>query len=133
MLEKSKGIIIPPDILRRRTYRTIQSFYEGLQKFCTKMNWKYTEPKPSQEELSIDSIYRSNNMVTFEEKTQYYNGAPKEFYISFALPSFTAEPSDRTPIFEEIRLPQIGFYHTFSDDLVARTLLVQNLSKSQRN
>lgn len=126
MVMKSREIILPPDILRKRINMTIQSFYEALQVYCTKLNWKCDEPKPALKELSINKIYRSNNIVTFEERSQYENGSPKEFYISYAMPSFIAEPSGNTTEFENIHLPQIGYHHTYSVQIPQRYPLGMN-------
>lgn len=116
-VKMSTEMLIPSDIVRKRIHNTIKSFYEVLHSYCVTMNWKFDRPTPAVENPSIDKIFWSNNMVTFEERNQYENGSPREFHISYTLPSFIAEPTKTTATFENIRLPEIGYYHTFSVEI----------------
>ena len=107
-------MFLPPKIVRLRIHTSIKNFYEDLEIFCNKMKWKCDKPSKEENKVSKDRIKWSNNLVTFEEQSAYPNSIPKEMHITYNIPSFIGLPADNSEIFENKKLPQIGYKHTLS-------------------
>lgn len=130
MINTPKNYLFPPIIIYKRIEISLKTFFEDLEVFCKKSNWRYDPPKCMSDGKRS---HWKNNLVEIKQIEEFPDGRAKGFIMTYHVPSFIGSPLNKKKAADlDTNPPALGYKHEIYVALPANYPSVKSIESSQK-